>query len=403
VHFLEIQVGENKKSAILESAIQVFSEKSFTEATISEIADGAGMVPSGIYTYFKNKEGIFFAIIENFLNENCSRLTKHLEGIQGAENKLRKAVWYHCSEYAGNKQTIKIILEARSYPRFYTSSAYAPLKVYAGIINRIIKEGMEQGVFCGISSPAILRDMILGTVDHIAIDQCFKDGTDALGRDQTIYEMAVRAATTPVRKDECENKKDRKKKQILNAATEIFARKGYDASMMEIAKSAGVGEGTVYEYYGTKENLLINIPGEKLSGLYTRIRGDAFEKRVKNIIVEIFKFYNDEKQYTRILVLMLRTNRQFYKSRTSRILDDLFNEIKDLIVRGQASGLFRNDLDLGVCMDFLFGTIDHIIIPWIIFNREYDLMQIGREVGNMFLNAIKDEQSSENSRSNEPC
>lgn len=389
-------MGENKKSAILESAIGIFSQKSFSEATISEIAEGAGMGPSGIYTYFKNKEGIFFTIIEKFLDENCSRLTKHLEGIQGPENKLRKAVWYHCSEYAGNKQTIKIILEARSYPRFYTSSAYEPLKAYAGIISRIIKEGIEDGVFCGITSPVILRDMILGTVDHIAIDQCFRDGADSMGRDKIIYEMAVRAAMAPAGKDERENKKDQKKKRILNAGTSIFARKGYDASMMEIAKKAGVAEGTVYEYYGSKENLLINIPGEKLSNLYARVRRDAFEKRVKQIIVEIFRFYNDEKLYTTILVLMLRTNRQFYKSPTSRIQDDLFKEIEDLIVRGQASGLFRKDLDLGVCRDFLFGTIDHIIIPWIIFNRDYDLMKIGRQVGNMFVNAIINEQHSEN-------
>ena len=37
----------------------------------------------------------------------------------------------------------------------------------------------------------------------------------------------------------------------------------------------------------------------------------------------------------------------------------------------------------------LFGTLDHIIIPWIMFNRSYDFSGIGTEVADLFINAIK--------------
>ena len=40
-----------KKKSILESATKVFAEKGFADATISEIAKGAGLTGSGIYTY----------------------------------------------------------------------------------------------------------------------------------------------------------------------------------------------------------------------------------------------------------------------------------------------------------------------------------------------------------------
>ncbi len=32
---------------------------------------------------------------------------------------------------------------------------------------------------------------------------------------------------------------------------------------------------------------------------------------------------------------------------------------------------------MDICHNLLFGTIDHVMIPWIIFNRQYDLLKIG--------------------------
>ena len=121
-----------KRRLILESATVVFSEKGFSSATISEIAGRAGMVASGVYIYYAGKEEILFTIIENFLTESCSSLQEHLEGIIGSENKLRKAIWFHCREYSRNRSIIKIVLESRSFPRFYQSNAYTALKKYAG-------------------------------------------------------------------------------------------------------------------------------------------------------------------------------------------------------------------------------------------------------------------------------
>lgn len=51
-----------------------------------------------------------------------------------------------------------------------------------------------------------------------------------------------------------------KQAKILQAAVEIFAEKGYAAtSTSEIAKRAGVAEGTIFRHYKTKKDLLISI------------------------------------------------------------------------------------------------------------------------------------------------
>lgn len=382
---------EYKRQAILAAATRVISEKGFAEATVSEIAKGAGMAGSGIYTYFKSKEDVLFAIIDNFLSTCRDGLKEHLAGIQGAENKLRKAIWFHCKVYSGNKNEIKIILESRSYPRFYSSAAYETLKAYAGLITEIIEEGMHAGAFSGLSSPMVLRDMILGTVDHIAINWTIKDSPNSLDQAEMISDMVLNAVQNSRKMSAPHfNKKDAKKKRIINSAIALFAENGFnDTSVLEIARRSGVAEGTVYEYYKSKQNLLISIPNEKLSELYDNISSNTLENEIQEIISKLFRFYNDEKNYTTILVLMLRTNKEFHRSEGILLIEKIFNVIRDLIARGQAEKIFKPDLNMDLCQDLLFGTIDHITIPWIMFNREYDLLKLGEEVSRLFINAIR--------------
>lgn len=381
---------EYKRQAILDSATRVISEKGFADATVSEIAKGAGIGGSGIYTYFKSKEDVLFAIIDTFLSACRDGLKEHLEGIQGPENRLRKAIWFHCKVYSGNKKEIKIILESRSYPRFYISAAYDTLREYAGLITDIIREGMDEGVFSGLSSPMVLRDMILGTVDHIAINWTIKDSPNPLDQADMLAEMVLRSLSGERKIAHHQNKRDAKKKRVINSAIALFAENGFnDTSMLQIARRAGVAEGTVYEYYKNKQNLLISIPNEKLGELYDHISGNTLENETREIISKLFRFYNDEKNYTTILVLMLRTNRRFYRSEGIQIIEKIFNVLEDIITRGQAEKIFRPDLDMGLCQDLLFGTIDHITIPWIMFNRDYDLLKVGEEVSRLFINAIR--------------
>ena len=51
-----------------------------------------------------------------------------------------------------------------------------------------------------------------------------------------------------------------KKEMILAAATELFARQGFnETATSEVAKKAGVAQGTIFHHFKSKENLLIAI------------------------------------------------------------------------------------------------------------------------------------------------
>jgi TetR/AcrR family transcriptional regulator, fatty acid metabolism regulator protein len=51
-----------------------------------------------------------------------------------------------------------------------------------------------------------------------------------------------------------------KRERILRAAVDVFAQNGYfNAKVSEIAKAAGVADGTIYLYFDNKEDVLITI------------------------------------------------------------------------------------------------------------------------------------------------
>ncbi|TYS89665.1 TetR/AcrR family transcriptional regulator [Rossellomorea aquimaris] len=61
-----------------------------------------------------------------------------------------------------------------------------------------------------------------------------------------------------------EDKKRQTQQNIMEAAKHIFSEKGYkQASMAEIAKDAGVGTGTIYNYFPSKGSLLLRIFSEE--------------------------------------------------------------------------------------------------------------------------------------------
>jgi len=109
-------------------------------------------------------------------------------------------------------------------------------------------------------------------------------------------------------------RKKTRKERIMDAALRIFAEKSFpEATISEISKEAGVSDATVYEYFGTKEDLLFAIP-EKISN-------DTFEEseavlpfiqdvegRLRAMMLSYVKLYENNPHYSALVLLQLRSN-----------------------------------------------------------------------------------------------
>jgi TetR/AcrR family fatty acid metabolism transcriptional regulator len=157
-----------KRQTIIQAAIEVFGKNSFRDSNISEIAQRANVAEGTIYQYFKNKEDLFFSIPVEKTKEFCKELDLHLEGISGAFNKIKKFIWYYLYFFRMNPEYGRILLlEMRVSKSFIRTRTYNSFRKSASRILEIIREGQEEGVVRKDINIYILRQLILGILEHM--------------------------------------------------------------------------------------------------------------------------------------------------------------------------------------------------------------------------------------------
>ncbi len=181
------------RESIIQAAIEVFSEKDFQIASISEIAQRVGIADGTIYKYFKSKEDLFFSIPIEKTKEFCSQLELHLEGISGAFNKIRKFVWYFLYFFKTNPQYGRILLlEMRVNKSFVKTETYDFLKKSVSQIMDIIVEGQDEGVIRKDTDIYILRHLILGILEHMVCRWLLKEEKyDLLEHHQEVSKILI--------------------------------------------------------------------------------------------------------------------------------------------------------------------------------------------------------------------
>ena len=157
-----------RRQTIIQAAIEVFGKRSFRNSNISEIARRANVAEGTIYQYFRNKEDLFFSIPIEKTKEFCAELELHLQGMVGPFNKIRKFIWYYLYFFKMNPEYGRILmLEMRVSRTFVKTKTYSFLRGSTSEILEIIKEGQEEGILRKDANPFVIRQLMLGILEHV--------------------------------------------------------------------------------------------------------------------------------------------------------------------------------------------------------------------------------------------
>jgi AcrR family transcriptional regulator len=163
-------------------------------------------------------------------------------------------------------------------------------------------------------------------------------------------------------------KNPQKSAAILKAAEAIFARKGFHtATIAEIAKRAKVSEATIYEYFSTKEELLFDIPAEKISAYHEKnmemiryLHGAA--NKLRFLIVRHLELYDNDPDYANVAMLILKGNRNFLNTEAYQIVRQAARFYVEVLKEGIDCGEFRRDINPHLVRAMIWGTIEHTVI-----------------------------------------
>lgn len=166
---------EDKRRRIIDAAVDVFAEKGFFGAKVSEIAEAAGVADGTIYLYFKSKDDLLISLFEEKMGEIVRRLQELLADIHDPEAKMRAYIHGHLSLVAEQPNLMQVLtIELRQSARFikeYSPKAFAK---YLAVVGQILDEGRRSGVFRSDLDPGVFRRALFGAVDEIAREWVLK-------------------------------------------------------------------------------------------------------------------------------------------------------------------------------------------------------------------------------------
>lgn len=160
-----------------------------------------------------------------------------------------------------------------------------------------------------------------------------------------------------------------KKTLILNACISVFSKNGYYKSTIEdIAQEAGIGKGTVYLYFSTKEELFEEMFKYAFCEHIKELKNIlSKEESVKVIVTNLVNHYKENTERYLDLVQTIATKydnvssdkaKKLYNQKRNELKDILFSFIQDGIENNE----IRGDIDKYMASISIFAVIEHFFI-----------------------------------------
>lgn len=159
-----------------------------------------------------------------------------------------------------------------------------------------------------------------------------------------------------------ENKKNVKRRKIIESASTLFSKKSYHEVMMEdVAKLSSIAKGTVYNYFNSKEELYFSIMNMRMEKLI-----DSLKEKIKNEMSSIdslhsfvIHLYMFMMKYRSFFLMYQKESLNASHELCSEIVsleNDLKNILAGIIEAGKKDNLFRAIED-GFAVDLILGSI----------------------------------------------
>ena len=188
-----------------------------------------------------------------------------------------------------------------------------------------------------------------------------------------------------------------KRERILRAAIRVFARKGFYATRVsEIAKAAGVADGTIYLYFKNKDDVLVSIFEDRISKLIRVLRAEleppgTFDERFRRVIELQLGLLEGQRDLAEVVTVNLRQSSRLLKQFATPLFTEYLEVIAGLIAQGQREGVVRADVNPRVGARALWGALDGVAVTWALGGggEAGHLQKAASQVASVFLEGVR--------------
>jgi TetR/AcrR family fatty acid metabolism transcriptional regulator len=394
--------ADRKRQLILESAERIFASRGFHDTTIADISADCGVHEASIFQYFKTKENLIVTVPERHLKETLAGITEHLQGMKGAEPKIRKLLWHQLRDLSVNKNyTSILLLELRTMPAFYQSPAYEMIRKYSAFAVEAIREGIRDHEVDPEIEVILVLEMIFGAIDSIVLRWLFfgdpydpNETADALC---SLIKAAIWRREKPASNENGDepSRGELRRRAIMEVASEVFGKKGYGgATISEIAGKAGIAEASIYQYFKSKEQLLLSVLGtwfielaDELNNVFSGALNPC--ERLLYLLRRWALDFQIREWETRVLILELYRKPKFYESQEYQNTRRFWKLIRSTVEAGQQSGHFRKDFEISYYLHLVQGAFEHEALARMMLSKKQPTIASTEHMINLLLRAIR--------------
>ena len=200
--------------------------------------------------------------------------------------------------------------------------------------------------------------------------------------------------------------KDRKKREILLAAMKVFAGKGVKNSrMLDIAKEAGIGKGTIYDYFRSRDEILVEafylIMGDldkRLESLLSHsVSPEAKVRSIVHTTYDSLSQFPDD--FMEIFVDFWSEGIRQRDSHGNLVIDlaDIYANLRRLLSHVLAEGTEKGDfrqMDTNSVSSILIAMIDGLLLQLILDRKAFDQKTIMDGALDVIVHGIRNTQTS---------
>ena len=188
--------------------------------------------------------------------------------------------------------------------------------------------------------------------------------------------------------------KNHKYHQILEAAVKVFARQGFHQSTVaEIAKEAGVADGTIYLYFKNKDDILVQFFSFRAKQVFVSFREEVDRAqtsvdKLRNLVRRHLAEFQRDRDGAVVYQVETHQNSRLAEAQIREMSQMYRDLISEIVEQGQQEGTIRKDLYVGLVKRFIIGAVDEVINTWLHSDEEYDLVSMAGPLVELFIKGI---------------
>ena len=188
--------------------------------------------------------------------------------------------------------------------------------------------------------------------------------------------------------------KNHKYHQILEAAVKVFARQGFHQSTVaQIAKEAGVADGTIYLYFKNKDDILVQFFSFRAKQVFESFReevdrAETSADKLRNLVRRHLAEFQRDRDGAVVYQVETHQNSRLVEAQIKEMSKMYRDLISEIVEQGQQEGTIRKDLYVGLVKRFIIGAVDEVINTWLHSNGEYDLVSMADPLVELFIKGI---------------